>query len=301
MSTAARPGNSAEALASQRPLVWALGVSLTLHAGLLAWRWSAPEHFERVLGDTPLQVILVNARSQAEPEEARQLAQQRLAGGGDVTEVRLASAPLPSREQTEPGDALQDMQGQIEALKTRQMQLLAQLRDELAQLSSADGEHEDGADAQARAERRRQLTQHLAQIEPRVQQSQQGPRKRYIGPATREVVYAAYYDRLRRLIELRGTENFPQANGLKLYGQLTMGITIGPQGQLQQLEVIRSSGQPRLDQQAIEIVRSVAPFAPFEAGLRRQADQLVVVSRFVFARDKTLQTQVMAPQAGGRR
>ena len=79
-----------------------------------------------------------------------------------------------------------------------------------------------------------------------------------------------------------------------------MGITIDQRGQLQQLEVIRTSGQPRLDEQALEIVRSVAPFDPFEERLRRQADQIVVVSRFVFARDKTLQTQVMAPVPGGR-
>lgn len=300
MSAAARTWNSAGALASQRPLVWCLGVSFALHAGLLAWRWNAPEPFERVLGDTPLQVILVNARSDKEPEEARLMAQHRLAGGGDVADVRLSSAPLPSRDQAEAGDALQDLQQQIEALKTRQRQLLTQLREELAQLSSADGEQEQGPDAEARAERRRQLTQHLAQIDPRIQKSQSGPRKRYIGPATREAVYASYYDRLRRLIELRGTENFPQANGLKLYGQLTMGITIDQRGQLQQLEVIRTSGQPRLDEQALEIVRSVAPFDPFEERLRRQADQIVVVSRFVFARDKTLQTQVMAPAPGGR-
>ena len=301
MSVAVWTWNGAGAQASQSPLVWALGVSLVLHAGVLFWRWNAPEHFERVLKDSPLQVILVNARSEVEPEEAQLLAQHRLTDGGDVTEMRLSSSPLPSREQTESGDALQEMQRQIEVLKTRQMQLLTQVRDELARLSSEDeGEQEKGPDAQARAEPRRQLSQHLAQIDSRVQQTQKAPRERYIGPATREAVYSAYCERLRDLIELRGTENFPQANDLKLYGQLTMGITIDHRGQLQQLEIIRTSGQPRLDEQALDIVRSVAPFDVFEDRLRRQADQIVVISRFVFARDKTLQTQVMAPSPAGR-
>ena len=40
-----------------------------------------------------------------------------------------------------------------------------------------------------------------------------------ISPATKETVYALYYDRLRRAIEDRGTQNFPQANGQKLSKQ----------------------------------------------------------------------------------
>jgi len=34
------------------------------------------------------------------------------------------------------------------------------------------------------------------------------PRKRYISPATKEVAYALYYDKLRRAIETKGTQNF---------------------------------------------------------------------------------------------
>jgi protein TonB len=32
--------------------------------------------------------------------------------------------------------------------------------------------------------------------------------------------------------------------------------------------------------------------------MRRQADQIVVVSRFKFSRDDTLETRVLAPQSG---
>ena len=45
-----------------------------------------------------------------------------------------------------------------------------------------------------------------------------------------------------------------------------------------------------LDQQSLQLVRRVR-FAPFDATLRRQADALVVVTRFRYLRDNTLQTQ----------
>ena len=59
-------------------------------------------------------------------------------------------------------------------------------------------------------ERRRQLLQLLAEIEKRVNEENARPKKRYISPATREEVYAIYYDVLRRKIEERGTRNFPE-------------------------------------------------------------------------------------------
>ena len=41
----------------------ALGVSVAVHAGLLTVRFVDPEGFNRVFQDTPLEVVLVNARS----------------------------------------------------------------------------------------------------------------------------------------------------------------------------------------------------------------------------------------------
>jgi protein TonB len=46
----------------------------------------------------------------------------------------------------------------------------------------------------------------------------------------------------------------------------------------------------------VAIVRSSGPFDPFGAKMRRQADQIVVVSRFMFSRDDTLSTRMLAPE-----
>jgi len=175
--------------------------------------------------------------------------------------------------------------------------LLTQLKAELADLSREDpADKSNTTDRQAREERKQQLTRQLSQIEQRVEQSQGAPRKRYISPATKETVYALYYDKLRRMIENQGTLHFPEARGEKLYGKLTMVITVNSQGELLGTEVASSSRNPLLDERAVAIVRSSGPFEPFGAKMRRQADQIVVVSRFMFSRDDTLSTRMLAPE-----
>ena len=55
-----------------------------------------------------------------------------------------------------------------------------------------------------------------------------------------------------------------------------------------------SSGNRTLDRRAEAIAKSAAPFGRFNKGMRREADQIVVVSRFRFTRDETLETSVTA-------
>lgn len=282
---------------SNNTLLWTLGISLGFHIALLTLRFAAPETFNRVFEDTPLEVVLVNARSNERPDEAQALAQVSLAGGGNVTEVRMSTSPLPAAVDMESGNDISEMQRKIEALKVQQMRLLSQLKAELAELSRDDpADKNNSADRRAREERKQQLTRQLSQIEQRVEQSQGAPKKRYISPATKETVYALYYDKLRRTIENQGTLHFPEARGEKLYGKLTMVITVSSQGELLGTEVASSSRNPLLDERAVAIVRSSGPFDPFGAKMRRQADQIVVVSRFMFSRDDTLSTRMLAPE-----
>ena len=282
---------------TRHTLWWAIGFSVLLHAVLIAWRFADPVSFNRVFEDTSLEVVLVNARSDSLPERAQAIAQVRLSGGGQAPGLQRASTPLPPSAVNESGTDIGAMQRQIEALKLQQMRLLTQLQQELSALTQENtGEDAHAPERQARQERRQQLTRQLAQIEPRVEKTQGGPRKRYISPATQEAVYALYYDKLRRTIETRGTLNFPQVGGQKLYGQLSMVITVDVRGRLVQTEVVKTSGQPLLDQRAVAIVRSAAPFDAFSANMRRQADQIVVVTRFQFSKDGSLETRMLAAQ-----
>lgn len=269
----------------------ALGISLAVHAALLTVRFVDPEGFNRVFQDTPLEVILVNARSDERPEKATAIAQASLAGGGDAQKGR-ATSPLPSMQEARLGETPEEDERTIEALKQQQNQILAQVKQQLANLPPPDLQAVNPSPESVDRERRRQLlTKLLAEIEKRINEENARPRKRYISPATREEVYAIYYDELRRKIEDRGTTNFPEAAGRKLYGELTMVITVNHTGAVLGTEVVQTSGNLTLDRRAESIVRSLS-FGKFNEGMRRRADQIVVVSRFRFTREAGLQTQL---------
>lgn len=273
-------------------LQWALLLSAGVHAALLLVRFVDPESFNRVFRDTPLEVVLVNARSNEAPTVAQAIAQASLAGGGEADGGR-ATSPLPPAPDLRIGDAPDDARRHIDALQEEQQRLLAQIRREIAALPPPDPRRDDGTPKEReQEERRRQLLRLLAQIEKRINDENARPKKRYISPATREEVYALYYDALRRRIEERGTRNFPESRGAKLYGELTMNVTVDAAGNVVDAEIVRPSRSRVLDQQAIGIVRAAAPFGPFSAAMRRQADQIVVTSRFRFTRDDGLETSL---------
>ena len=268
----------------------ALLVSLGVHAGLLAVHFTDPQVLQRAFSDQPLEVILVNARSTTAPELAQALAQVNLAGGGDAAKGR-ATSPLPATATLAPGDATEDASRRIENLQNEQQQLLAQIRREIAALPPPDPRREGGGQAaRDQDEQRRRLLQLLAEIEKRVNDDSAAPRKRYISPATREAVYAMYYDALRRRVEARGTSNFPQQGGHKLYGELTMNVTVDAQGRVVDAEIVRPSASRLLDAKAVAIVHAAAPFGPFSNAMRAQSDQIVVTSRFRFTREDGLET-----------
>jgi protein TonB len=275
-------------------LQMALIVSFGLHAALLTVRIVDPEGFNRIFQDTPLEVILVNSRSGEPPDKAQAIAQAALAGGGEA-EAGRATSPLPPSALVEVGDSNEEARKRIEQLQETQQQLLAQIRRELALLPAPDPQREQGnPDEAAQEERRRQLVQLLAEIEKRVNEENARPKKRYISPATREEVYALYYDALRRKIEERGTRNFPENQGRKLYGELTMNVTVDTEGRVVDTEIVRPSNSRVLDRRAVAIVRAAAPFGPFNAAMRRRADQLVITSRFKFTREDGLETTLSA-------
>ena len=283
---------------SHRNLMWALGISIGLHAVFLTVKWISPSSIDRIFQSNTLEVVLVNARSTQAPDKPLALAQVSLAGGGQVTGTQLQSSPLSASEKIQNGEDLQQVEKKIEALKTEQIRLIQQLKRQLFELSSQPANASQGAaESESLVEKQKQLSQQLAQIEKQSQALQGGSRKRYIGPSTQESIFARYYDKMRRTIEATGTENFPQAGGEKLYGSLTMVITLNASGKVIQTEIVKGSGRGVLDQRAIAIVQGASPFDNFTAEMKRQADQLVVVTRFNFARDETLETRMLAPSA----
>jgi protein TonB len=271
----------------------ALFVSLALHAGLLSFKLVDPARFERLFKDSPLEVILVNTQAPAKdkPQRAQALAQTSLTGGGDARQGR-ATSPLPDAAQRQTGLGSEQLQQQLSALQEQQSLMLSQVKKLLAELPATNPKEQSSKVEQ----QRQQLLKMLAEIEQRIQEENARPRKRYLSPSTREVAYAQYYDQLKRKIETTGTRNFPEKQGQKLYGTLTMIVTVDARGKVLSTEVVESSGQPDLDRRAQAIANQAGPFGPFTTAMRRQADQLALVSRFIFSRDgDVLQTRLTGP------
>lgn len=280
-------------LRSFSTLQWALGVSIAVHAALLTVRFVDPEAFNRVFQDTPLEVILVNASTNEVPTKAQAIAQANMAGGGEAERGR-ATSPLPPALLNVTGqDSHQDQERRLSAMQEQQNLMLAKVKNMLAAMPPPEPRQDSPTPEQIeREQKRRQLIKVLAEIERRINLENARPKKRYVSPATREAVYAVYYDNLRRAIEDRGTENFPQQGGKKLYGELTMIVNINHDGQVLSTEVVQSSGVPALDRRAQAIARSAGPFGKFSKAMRQQADQIAVVSRFKFTRDDTLEAKL---------
>ncbi len=273
----------------------ALGASVAVHAALLTVRFVDPERFKRVFEDTPLEVILVNARTNEKPDKALAIAQASMVGGGEADKGR-STTPLPPSAMVELGDTVEEQsQSSVQTLQEQQQLMLARVRNQLAALPPPEPKQPGVSTEQvAREEKRRRLIKQLAEIERRINQENARPKKRYVSPATREEVYAVYYDGLRRAIEDKGTEQFPQAGGKKLYGELTMIVTVNFDGRVLATEVVDSSGNATLDRRAEMIARGAGPFGQFNDEMRRKADQILVVSRFKFTRDETLEAKVTA-------
>ena len=150
-------------------LHYALIASAGVHLGLGTLKLVAPEQFDRIFQDEPLEVVLVNARGQEAPSKAQALAQANLAGGGELSANVRATSPLAPSPLEETGDSIELQKSQIQQLQQAQEQLLTVLRRQLALLPPPDPAREKStAEGRQIAEHRRQLVQTLAEIEKRV-------------------------------------------------------------------------------------------------------------------------------------
>jgi len=254
---------------------------------LLVFRLADPQGFDRLMTQMPLDIILVNARSSAAaPDKPQALAQANLQGGGDVAQGR-AQSPLPLSERSQSGQADDAATAKLRQLKQQQSALLAQVKQQLSINSTRQSAN--ASEAAAIDQQRRQLLDTLAEIEQRINEQNARPRTRYVSPATREVSYALYHDHMRRLIEEHGTRFFPQIQGRKLYGSLTLMLTVNAQGRVIASQVLKSSGQPELDKLALALAENAGPFGTFSAEMKREFDQLAMVSRYTFKRNLTVQ------------
>jgi protein TonB len=280
-----------------RMLAGALAASIVLHAILLSVHFKFPDELRWRSANAPLEVVLVNARTKERPAKADVLAQANLDRGGNVDENRRAKTPLPVMEPPQPGRDLAEAQRRVQQLETQQDRLLAQANESSTRVPS---EVEKQAPAEEPAPNRngRDLAdlslaamRLQAQIDKQLDEYQKRPRKQFIGARSAEYRFAQYEEEWRAKVERVGTLNYPPEARGKIYGSLRLTVTLRPDGNVDTIELDRSSGLKVLDAAAFKIVKMATPFAAFPPDIRRDTDLLVITRTWFFGQGDKIWTE----------
>jgi protein TonB len=280
-----------------RVLYASVFVSLLLHAVLLSIHFTFPNALRWSAANSTLDVILVNARSSQRPASADALAQASLDGGGDTDQRRRAKSPLPSIDPRAPGRDLARTQQRVRELEAQQRKLLAQARKSNSRVAAPEEPRAPAEQPEPQpggrdlAELSLAAMRLQAQIERQLDTYQKRPRKKFIGASAVEYRFAQYEEDWRRKVERIGTVNYPAAARGKYYGNLRMTVTLRSDGNVESIELDRSSGLKVLDDAAFRIVRMASPYAGFPPEIRRDTDMLVITRTWFFDRGDRIRTE----------
>lgn len=232
-----------------------------------------------------LEVVLVTSdyENRPAPADAVLLAQQNLSGSGNAP----ADATLTTAVGFAPeADALGPVtDGSPEESRTGDAGSTASPEPVLMARNARDRVADAGDPEQAAAPRETTLpgtanpVDILGRIDERTAVPDAHPRELLVSANTREARIASYLHSWKRKVEQVGTLNFPLvARQSGAGGYPTLEVVIRADGTLRDVIVRNSSGQQRLDQAAVEILRLAAPFEPFPQFLRTDYD----VVRFAY-------------------
>lgn len=241
-----------------------------------------------------LDVVLATNFSQKKPDQADFLGQANQEGGGNSKTAKPprtgSQSMMPSPD---PHPTMEAMQGG-ETAKAATLHTIVSSRGDRRQVAS-DAQDEvapvpqtiNTASLVARSMEIAALSAELAE-----QQELQArePRKKVIAASVVGTAEAPYFDAWRRRIESTGNRFFPK--GIQLTKELILRADINADGSLRDVTILQSSGDPKIDHAAREIVHKAQPFPPFSAQMRSQYEVLQIVRLWRFEPGQGLTTGV---------
>jgi protein TonB len=279
----------------RRLFAYALGISIALHATLLALRFAPFDLREMIDRGPPLEVALVNAKSKTKPTKADILAQAHLDGGGNTDADRRAKTPLPVLPKESANNEITVATQQVQALEQRTKELMTQLQSAPVAVAPTPSPQVDKSELPTANELMQRTLEAMrleAQIAKDMDAYQKRPKRRFVGARAEEYRFARYVEDWRLKVERIGNLNYPEAaRQMKLYGNLLVTVAIKSDGSIENIEINRSSGQRILDAAAVKIVEMAAPYAPFPADIRRDTDILHITRTWTFARGDELHSE----------
>lgn len=239
-----------------------------------------------------LEVTLVPAASATAPVRADFIAQADQIGSGTTAEARLLTTrertPLPGQGEA-PAAVAALPKAALEAAALRRVTTTAAAPDAVPR---PQPEAAEKAAATVAADN---LQTEIAALEARLSANRQAaarlPRVRTLAAVnTRANVWAGYLEGFRERVERIGNANYPaEARAQRLQGEVRLLVALLPDGRLQQVSILSSSGHRLLDQAALQSVREAQPYGHFPAAQQGEVDILQIVRTWRFA--ETLDTR----------
>jgi protein TonB len=270
-------------------LGYALLIAVALHALVLLGvgferGQDAPRPAERLL-----EVMVVRPQQPAEkpPEQPEALAQVNQQGGAADEVVEISARPAgPLVEPAPPEPIAPEAPVPVEEpapAPTPREIVAAPAADEKPAVPALTAERPRRASAASLiASTQIEIDRLTTEIDRR-NRGTGSTRRKSVNASTQEYKYAAYLEAWRQKVERVGNLNYPdEAKRQKLYGDLILHVALRPDGSVDNIRVVRSSGQKVLDDAAIRIVRLAAPFAPFPPDIRAEADFLDITRTWQF-------------------
>ena len=235
-----------------------------------------------------MDVVLVNAKSATRPEKADALAQANLDGGGNTDQKLRARSPFPAVEDRDPSRELKAAESKMKQLEAEARELMTRMKSK-AQVAQLPAQPQSSAKAEAEARDLQEKSLEIARLEAQIRRDyqayQERPKRKFVGARAAESRFAIYVDNWRQRVERVGNLNYPEeAKTRRLYGSLQLTVAIKADGEVESVEINRSSGHKVLDQAALRIVRLAAPFDRFPDNIRADTDILHITRTWTFTR-----------------
>jgi len=237
------------------------------------------------LADT-LDVVLVQWRSEEEPENADYLAQASQRGGGDTEEKARPSKPvsgeLPTREDgVDPSQSIEQLPAP--APEKREIVAVEAEQQDVVEPTSV----EEPETVQPDAAQLMRQSMNMASIQPELSRERQWksriPKREFISANTKEYEFASYMSAWVSKVERVGNLNYPsELRQKKLHGDLVLTVGIQQNGTVESIDVMRSSGVPEIDQAAVRIVQLAAPYSPLPDNITDRVDILHITRTWRF-------------------
>ncbi len=235
-----------------------------------------------------LDVVLVNFRTETEPEEAEFLAPVSQEGGGDFEETEKPAQEIsPDVPSLAEGDMPASSAEMMPSPSPDQRETVVAETENAELTQEITTVEQPLTDALSAAELMQQRMQ-VARLQPESDRQEQWqsklPRRRFISANTREYEYATYMAAWVAKVERVGNLNYPlELKRRGVAGDLLMTVGVRRDGSVESISVQRASGIPELDQAAMRIVRLAAPYSPLPPEIAEDVDVLHITRTWRFS------------------